>query len=76
MKTELIQHIQSQEGRLGGYHWLDMDWMWGKEKRWKEGELLLDFAGKLHTKSIAASEEEEQDQGTAEVKEHIHYLQI
>ena len=52
-----------------------MDWMRGEEKGWKEGKLFLDFAGQ-HTKSIAASEEEEQDQGTAEVKEHIHYLQI
>ena len=52
-----------------------MNWMRGKEKGWVEGKLLLDLAGQP-TKNITASEEEEKDQRTAEVKEYVHYLQI
>ena len=57
------------------HHWFNMNWMRGEDKGWIEGELLLDFAGQP-TKKVMASEEEEKDQRTAEVKEHIHYLQI
>ena len=58
-----------------GHHWFNMDWMRCKEERWEESELLLDFT-RQPTQSVAASEEEEKDQGAASVKRYVYYFQI